>query len=245
MENPSASFGWARIWTARLLLLLALTVLSSGAHAAEFYVVRHGWHSGIVVNRADIPPDAWPSGVAERDFAGCRCLELGWGNRVFYTAAHPTVLMAVRAALIPGPSVLHVAGFAGPATAVHQWAEVVPVSCTREQFAALCRALGDSFTRDASGHAASLGTGLYGFRSHFYAARGSYWLGDTCNSWTLREVRASGLPTRVGPAGTLRSSAVTAQVRRLLAAGRTRSEQEAADPCAVRADPALLSANRG
>ncbi len=187
------------------------------AQAAQFYVVRHGWHSGIVVNRADIPADAWPPGVTTRDFAGCRCLELGWGDRAFYMPPHPTILLALRAALIPGPSVLHVAGFTEPPVKLHQWTEVVPVSCTRAEFVALCHALSEGFTRDAKGCAIDLGAGLYGFESHFYAARGSYWLGDTCNSWTLREARASGLPTRLGPAGTLSSGAVTAQVRRLCA----------------------------
>jgi uncharacterized protein (TIGR02117 family) len=204
--------------SACLLWLFVAATLAS-AHASEFYVVRHGWHSGIVVRRKDIPADTWPPGVAERDFAGCRCLELGWGDHAFYTAPHPGALMAVRAALVPGPSVLHVAGFsaADPAK-THQWAEVVRVSCTRAELTALCRALGTSFERDSANRAKGLGVGLYGVKSRFYAARGRYWIGNTCNSWTLREARVGGLPTRVGPAGTLSSGAVTAQVRRLLTA---------------------------
>ena len=222
MPARSADFRRARTRLGWWLLLFAARLLP-GAQAAEFYVVRHGWHSGIVVNRADIPLDAWPRGVKAHDFVGCRCLELGWGDRAFYTAPHPTVLMALRAALFPSPSVLHVAGFAEPPAKLHQWAEVVPVPCTREELAALCRALGESFARDAIGRAVDLGMGLYGYKSHFYAARGSYWLGDTCNSWTLRELRASGLPTRLGLAGTLSSASVTAQVRRLLAGESTPS----------------------
>ena len=188
------------------------------AHAEEFFVVRHGWHSGIVVSRANILRDALPPGVVTQDFAGCRCLEFGWGDRAFYTAPKPTVPMALRAALLPGPSVLHVAGFAVPPARTHQWTEIVPVRCTHEEFAALCRSLGETFERDAAGRAQRLGTGLYGFKSRFYAARGRYWIGNTCNSWTLCEARAGGLPTRLGPTGTLSSGAVTGQVRRLLAA---------------------------
>ncbi len=199
------------------LTFLLLTVVPS-LRAAEFYVVRHHWHSGIVVACADIPAGAWPDEVFERDFAGCRCVEVGWGDRKFYMAAKPTALMGVSAALLPGRSVLHIAGFATPIAATPQWAEVVRVPCTRGQLAELCRAVGESFAVDADGHAPRLGPGLYGFKSGFYAARGRYWIGDTCNSWTLREARAGGLPTRVGPAGTLSSGAVTAQVRRLLAA---------------------------
>ncbi len=183
-------------------------------------MVRHGWHSGIVVKRADIPPGTWPPGVATHDFAGCRCLELGWGDREFYTTPKPTVPMALRAALIPSPSVLHVAGFEELPARTHQWAEVVRVSCTREELRALCRSLGQSFACDAANHPEKLGPGLYGYKSQFYAARGKYWIGNTCNSWTLREVRPGGLPTRLGVAGTLSSGAVTAQIHRLLALRR-------------------------
>ena len=202
-----------------LILSLLLAVVPEGLRAAEFYVSRHHWHSGIVVARADIPEGIWPPGVVARDFAGCRCLELGWGDRTFYTAPKPTVLMGVSAALIPGRSVLHIAGFPGPPSGTHQWAELVRVPCTRVEFVALCHALGGSFARDATGNAQPLGRGLYGWKSQFYAARGNYWIGNTCNSWTLRETRAGGLPTRIGPAGTLSSGAVTGQVRRLLLDG--------------------------
>ncbi len=203
--------------TVSALSLSLLLAVVPGMRAAEFYVSRHHWHSGIVIARADVPAGLWPPGVVERDFAGCRCLELGWGARSFYTAPHPTALMAVQVSLIPGRSVLHVAGFPGPPTGTPQWAELVRVPCTRAEFIALCRALGQDFECDATGNAPPLGRGLYGFKSQFYVARGSYWIGNTCNSWTLRAARAGGLPTRVGPAGTLSSGAVTAQVRRLVA----------------------------
>ena len=208
----SASFlvlMWSAVWLA--------VPFAATARGAEFYVGRDRWHSGIIVERAAIPAGAWPPCVAERDFAGCRSLELGWGDRTYYIAPHPTVLIAIRAALIPGPSVLHIAGFAGPPQGAYPWTELVRVTCSAEEFAALCRALGASFVRDARGSAQPLGRGLYGLKSQFYAARGRYWIGNTCNTWTLREARAGGLPTRVGPAGTLTSGAVTAQVRRLVA----------------------------
>ncbi len=160
---------------------------------------------------------AWWSGISRAAAAW------NWvgAHGPFYTAPQPTALMAVQVSLIPGRSVLHIAGFPGPPSGTPQWAELVRVPCTRAEFVALCRALGESFARDATGNAQPLGRGLYGLKSQFYAARGDYWIGNTCNSWTLREARAGGLPTRIGPAGTLSSGAVTAQVRRLMA-GRTR-----------------------
>ncbi len=222
MQVPGAWVIFPPVATARPILprvLAAALILAAPAlQAAEFFVDRHGWHSGIVLARAAIPAEAWPPGVVERDFAGCQSLELGWGDRNFYTAPHPGVLLALRAALFFDPGVLHIVGFERSASRALPNAEFVRVRCTEEQLADLCRALGASFGRDATGRAQPLGRGLYGFKSQFYTAHGRYWIGNTCNSWTLREARTGGVPTRVGPLGTLSSGAVTVQVRRLVAA---------------------------
>ena len=187
------------------------------ARAAEFYVTSHGWHTGIVVPRAAVlEHGSWPPGVAERDFAGCAWLELGWGDRKFYMAKKPGITMALGAALVPGPSVLHVVGYPGPPELGRDRDNLVPVPCTPAELRALCRALGASFQRDAAGRAPRLGPGLYGFKSGFYAAHGRYWIGNTCNTWTLCAERAGGLPVRVGVAGTLRAGAVIAQTRKVL-----------------------------
>ena len=196
----------------RLAFAVILLWTCAAARGAEFYVTSHSWHTGIAAPRAAVlASSAWPPGVAAHDFAGCAWLELGWGDRKFYMAKHPGLAMAVGAALVPGRSVLHVAGFArSPESERKRWTALVRVPCTDAELRALCQALGASFERGAT----RLGPGLYGTRSGFYAARGRYWIGDTCNSWTLREARAGGLLLRVGPRGTLQASAVVAQVQR-------------------------------
>jgi len=75
------------------------------------HVVRHGWHSGIVVRAADVPQDAWP---ARRDFNDTEYLEVGWGDRAYYQAPDPSVWLGLRALLWPSPGVLHMAAFSGP-----------------------------------------------------------------------------------------------------------------------------------
>ncbi len=185
--------------------------------AAEFYVDSHGWHSGIVVPRAAIPPGAWPPGVVERDFAGCAYLELGWGDRKFYPAKHPNAWMVFDAALLPGPSVLHIVGLEPPLADAHVWSALVTVTCPPEELVALCRDLGRSFETDAQGRAARMGPGLYGKRSGFYPARGAYWIGNTCNNWTARELRAGGLFAGSDVFRAFTSGQVIGQARRLVA----------------------------
>ena len=51
-------------------------------------ILRHGWHSGIVVRAADVPEHAWP---APRVFVGAEYLEMVWGTRVYHPAPDPPV----------------------------------------------------------------------------------------------------------------------------------------------------------
>ena len=191
----------------------ARSVRSGLDHA--FFVGSRGWHSSITVERAAIPSGAWPAGVAERAFAGCRYVEVGWGDADFYMARRPTVLTALDAALLPGASVLLLVGLDGPLEGALPWGGLQRVPCSREEFAALCLAIGATFQRDDAGRIEPVGKGLYGRESGFYAARGRYSSLQTCNHWTTRMMRAGGLRASLAPTETWSSGAVVRQARRL------------------------------
>ncbi|MDQ6808693.1 MAG: DUF2459 domain-containing protein [Verrucomicrobiota bacterium] len=197
--------------------LCAAPNASRAAQQAEFYVGSHGWHTSIIVLRRDIPAGAWPRGVAAETFAGFDYLEVGWGDRKFYTAPKPNAAMALDAVLSPGPSVLHIVGLNTPIETALPWSALERVPCTREERASLCRALGDSFAPDRNGDASTVGKGLYGKTSRFYAARERYGLFNTCDTWTARMMRAGGLNADTSLAGTWSAGAVVAQARRLIA----------------------------
>lgn len=201
---------------------LAVTLVSRVAEAKPaapvFYVGSHGWHTSIVIPRDQIPAAAWPPGVATRTFVGFEYLEIGWGDRKFYTAPRPNVVMALDAVFLPGPSVLHVVGLHPPLGRALAWSALVPVPCTADELASLCRGLGDSFARDSGEGATALGRGLYGAKSRFYAAEGRYDLLNTCDTWTARMLRAGGLPVRSDLMHTWSAGAVIAQARRMVAA---------------------------
>lgn len=213
---------WALVSVCPLLVGTSGAVAASRdpgvARPAVFYVGSHGWHTSIVVPRAQIPAQLWPRGVIERTFLRDRYLEIGWGDRKFYTAPKPNALMALDAVFLPGPSVLHVAGLGAPLAGALAWSALVRVPCTRAEFAHLCGALGDSFARDGNGSASAIGPGLYGEMSRFYPARGRYYLLNTCDTWTARMMRAGGLPAETCPVGTWSAGAIIKQARRLTAA---------------------------
>ena len=209
---------------ATLLLLLALLLLALGcaaqlnpgaASAADaqatihrVYVVRHGWHSGIVVRAADVPEHAWP---ARREFIGAEHLGVGWGDRAYYPAPDPSVWLGLRALLWPTAGVLHMVAFSGPVEHYFASAEIVALQLTPQGFAQMVAAISASHELDAAGQPIPLGPGLYG-TSRFYASREAFHLFATCNVWTAAMLREAGVP--VSPTLSPTSGALFAKLRR-------------------------------
>ncbi len=177
------------------------------AAGGTVYLVAHGWHAGIVVRRADIPPGVWPE---REDFPEAEYLEVGWGEREGYMGPI-TLLSVVKAVLWPGRSVLHVAGFRGPVREFFaRRGEILEFELPPERIEALSRHIARSFARDGLGRARRLGPGLYG-QGSFYPSRERYHLFNTCNVWTARALRAAGLP--LVPAMALTVGMLTEQAR--------------------------------
>lgn len=159
-----------------------------GPATHSIYVVEHGWHAGIALDRADVSADEW---AVVRDFPGTRVLEVGWGDADFYQAADPGTGTLLKAGFWPSGSVLHVAAFQRPVTEVFSRREIVRIRVTEEGFDRLLRFIRQSHARDSTGQRIPLGPGLYG-TSQFYAARGRYHALNNCNTWTTRALRQAG-----------------------------------------------------
>ena len=154
------------------------------------YIVGHGWHTGIVLPVRDISPEIWPE---VRDYQNLDYVEFGWGDEGFYRAKKITPSLVAKAAFLPTPSVMHVAGFPGRVLSFYEASDVIELQLEDDQFDEMCRFLSDSFERDLSGRSENLGPGLYG-ASKFYRARGKYYVPKTCNIWTAKALRAAGQP---------------------------------------------------
>ena len=185
-------------------LLLAAAVLAAGCvgpvhglyppgegeSVASVWVVSHGWHTGIVVRKQDVPDGLWPQ---LRDFADFHFVEVGWGERDFYMAPAGTSGMALRAALLPSSSVLHVAGFGGPVERDFAASEIVEIRLSRRGLEKLAAFIGDAYAKDEAGAVIRLGPGQYP-QSRFYLARETYHVLKTCNTWTAKALRSAGCP---------------------------------------------------
>ena len=170
------------------------------------YLVSHGWHAGIVVKRADIPPDLW---LQRNDFADAEYLEFGWGDKDYYMTPSPHLGIKLKAGLLPTASVLHLVGFSGSVTRYFPHSEVISIELSEAGFQQLCSYLENSYALDEDGHSQPLGPSLYG-AGRFYLSRESYHVFNTCNVWTARGLREAGCP--ITPAANLTVDTLMANV---------------------------------
>ncbi len=155
---------------------------------AFIYLVNHGWHVGIAVERREVSPANWPESA---EFSGFRYLEVGWGDAAYYPAARATIGLALKAAFSSTGSVLHVAAFDAPLPEFFGGSEIIEVPLSPRGLEDLARFIHAAYARDASGRPVVVAPSLYG-RGAFYQATGQYRLRDNSNNWTARALAAAG-----------------------------------------------------
>ena len=161
-----------------------------GEAAVWIYVVNHGWHTGLVVRRADIPSGFIPE---SEDFPQADYLELGWGDWDYYQTRDPGLWLTLKAGLWPTASVLHVVGIQTAVTERFAGYEVIRLDVARAGFARLVAYLHHSFLRIGTVKARPLRSD-WEPNSFFYPASGKFHLLNTCNSWAARGLEAAGYP---------------------------------------------------
>ncbi len=185
-----------------------------GEATVIIHVVGHGWHTGILIRRDNIPAEAWPE---HHRFPAARFLEVGWGDRAFYESPDAGVKRALKAAFDSEGSVLHVAGFDRTPAEEFSRAEIIAVELSSRGAQALARFVSRAYARDAAAQSIELGPGLYPL-SRFYAATGRYSLLYTCNNWVAEALRAAGCP--ITPAWAVTAGNLLSQAERCGRTGR-------------------------
>ena len=180
-----------------------------GEATREIFVVGHGWHVGIAAARGVLPGAHWPE---QQDFPADVFLEIGWGDSAYYRAEDPGVAAALRAALRPSASVVHVAAFRRPPLEVFPEGDIVRLLISERGADSLAAFFHAAYAHDEAGAPVVLGPGLYG-ESRFYAGAARYHLFRNCNAWVAHALAAAGC--RVRPGGVLTAGDVLRQLRRL------------------------------
>lgn len=186
------------------VLLASYLAAAETSAKKTVYVTSNGFHTGLVVRRADVSPEHWPEVENGSDLPW---VEVGWGSETFYRAQVISPVVVVKA-FAPNASVLHVVNWPVPPDEIFS-GEIVRLEVASDQFDAMCRFIHDTYALD-DGRPEFLGPGLYG-ESAFYRARGPYYFPNTCNVWTARALRLAGVP--ILPAVCTTAQAVMLAVR--------------------------------
>jgi len=192
MKRLALSFRWFFLasWLAACAAQPPLPSADTGPRIHNLQVVSNSWHTSIIMPRSEISATGL---LAEADdFSQASFLEFGWGDRKYYPAERKTLGITLGAALTPTPSVMHMAGLAQAPSPTSTDIEILSVTLTEKGFRRLVGAIATEFKRPEGGRAAPMGRGLYP-DSHFYEARGTFHLLNTCNTWTARMLRTGGV----------------------------------------------------
>jgi hypothetical protein len=182
---------------ALLLSLLAGCASTSGDNLSpdslrSIYIVRRGWHTGIVIAVQDWPNPNW---ALLADFPGAEYLEFGWGDERFYQAEPETFWSGVRAALWPTSSVIHTIGSRDPIATNAQAEEVVQLRIPAGQLREIAWAIEMEFAgTDPEPTGQMLKSAPTPNR--FYKAKRSFYFPRMCNWWVAKRLQQTGCPVR-------------------------------------------------
>ncbi len=173
------------------------------------YMAALGWHTEIGL-RADLITARLAA--LEREFPDARYFMFGWGERGYYMAPNPGFVDLLRA-LVPGPAVMLVRGLRRSPAETFGATDVYAVPVSREGVDRLSQYLWRYLDKDGQGELRRAGDGPYP-ESAFYAAGGTYDIGNTCNTWTAEALNVAGLP--VSATGVVFAGQVVDRVRDLV-----------------------------
>ncbi len=169
-----------------------------GEPARTVYVINHSLlHTGIAVERSDIPAKVWPASYDYKDF---RYLEVGWGEDDGYrkpltprTAFHALRGSTKTVVLCDGFN-----GFDNPKLTV------VAIDLSERGFGRLCQHISQTYALDQARQPIRL-------EKDWYRARGRYSAFHNCNNWVAKGLRSAGCP--INPTICITPSPLLLQVR--------------------------------
>lgn len=176
------------------------------------YVVAHGYHTSLAVRAPDVPVPAWPE---RRDFPDADFLELGWGEREYYSRENPGIALGFRALFIPSKSAVEGIALNGPIDRALPESEIVELHIPQRHFERMVEFVRRTHEFDAHGRPIVIATAKHE-RGIFYASPLTFSAFHNCNVWTAEALREAGI--RLRPASAMTAALLLRQVRPLSAA---------------------------
>jgi len=155
----------------------------------KIFIVRQGWHTGIIVSTSTIQEQLPP--LYEK-FGNSPYIEFGWGDKEYYQAEEVDSGLTMKAILWPTGSVVRVVAVPDRPDIFFTENEVEVLCLNGPQFSLLIGFIEHSFLKDPGGNIIKSKDGIDG-SSQFYEAEGHYYSMNTCNNWTARGLKSAGL----------------------------------------------------
>lgn len=154
------------------------------------YVDNHGWHTGFVIPAEKLEADL--PFLTKRFTSRPLYYEIGWGDKGFYQSHEITIGLTLRAMFWSSGSVVHVVAIPEAPADYLPDSEMIPLLLSDSEYSDLRKYIASSFSYDTRGNVIELQQGIYG-DSQFYEGNGTYHILNTCNKWTARGLKSSGL----------------------------------------------------
>ncbi len=167
---------------------------SSIDSSVTIYVTKRGWHTGLLIPKQKVKaliPEM------DADFPEASHLNFSWGEKKYFMAPKGTVILALRAALLPTQSVVHVDGLDRLPSSYIKSPGVQAIDLTSEGFQSMMVFIQKSFERDSASRLILLRENPRAM-SNFYLSGITYWGTRTCNVWTARALEQAGLDLNPG-----------------------------------------------
>ena len=174
------------------------TDFKQAENGVEIYIKSNGVHTDIIVPTKTEYMD-WTTQLKPEDFkqTALNYIAFGWGDKGFYlntpTWADLTFSTAFKAMFWLSSSAMHVTYYSN----APQKSELVrTIKISAEEYQKLVEYINASFQQDAN-HQYVLIRGYHydGVNDNFYEAMGTYNLFKTCNGWTNKGLKVSGIRT--------------------------------------------------
>ncbi len=155
----------------------------------NIFIVSHSWHTGIIIPGISLN-DAVPE--LKNRFGIPSYYEIGWGDKGFYQSQEITTKLTLQAMFWSEGAVLHIVAFSEDPISYFKGEPIVSTCLTNEELSSLKLYILSSFSYSEVHSIIPLQTGIYG-DSQFYNGEGRCYIFNTCNKWTAKALKSSGL----------------------------------------------------
>jgi len=182
--------------------------ISSSRSFEKIHVVKHTWHTGIILSRGQVNNEIKVIGDIYPD---AEYIEIGWGDQDFFTSEKGTVGLALKAVLWPTKSVLHVRPYYRHPSSYFDKDVITELQFTGDGVKRVLSYLNNSFALDQFSQVIPVESESTA-GGQFYLSVEKYHLFKTCNVWTARALKKGGFS--IVPFYALSSKNVLRQIRK-------------------------------